>query len=138
MTTDSPLDALDFSDLTPRVVTIKNLFGHNYTLREATGDAEIKFRDAVLACTQVVDDKVLRTTGVEETTLLLLSLCLYDENNQLVPAETIRTWPARVKDTLIDRVKEISEIDQPDVIFLEKHIAKMQEKLARLKERHPN
>lgn len=131
-------EVLDFGDLTPISVKVK-IGAQEYTLREATGDAEIQYRNAQLANSQLVGEKIVRMAGIADTGPLLVSLCLFDSNGNNVPIPVIRAWPSRVKEKLFERVKEISDIDQPWVVDdLKEHISNLQKKLDKLEETHPN
>jgi hypothetical protein len=54
-----------------------------------------------------------------------------------VPLTTVKLWPVRVMKGLFNRIKEMSPslVDEPETVFdIEKAIAKLQEKLTKLKE----
>ena len=42
----------------------------------------------------------------------MVSLCIFDSTNQLVPIETVKGWPARLVKRLFSQVKEISELSE--------------------------
>lgn len=105
-------DLLDFSDLTPIQLKVR-IGAQEYILREASGDAACRYRNALLECTELDSDgkpKVLRNLANTET--LLVSLCLFTKDGKPVPEATIRSWPARIVKRLFEQAKLISELDE--------------------------
>jgi hypothetical protein len=88
--------------------------GRKYTLEEASGDAVCKWRDAMIANTEFNSDgKPTRVTALAFLDMLLLSLCLKDdETGEHVPLETVKSWPHRVINPMAAKVKEISELNE--------------------------
>jgi hypothetical protein len=112
MATNDPPKNLNFDDLSPVEVPV-SVRGKRYTLREATGDAACKWRNAQLAATELgPDGKVMRVKGLADLEPMLVSLCLFDEQGKPVPAATVREWPARVIKAVYDECKRISQLDE--------------------------
>lgn len=100
-------------DLTVAEIPV-TIGGRSYILREADGEATVKYENARLRYTEVQGDRVVAVDGMSNTQPLLVSLCLFDaETGKPVPEDTIRKWPGRVQKSLFERAKEISQIDQP-------------------------
>lgn len=101
-----------FDSLTPVEVPV-TIAGESYTLREATGETAVQYRDAMLACTTLgPEGKPTIISGLAGVEPLLVSLCLYDSIDHLVPEATIRSWPARIQKALFERAKQISDLDE--------------------------
>lgn len=107
-------DALDFNDLSPIEVPV-SIDGRSYILREATGDAACRYRNALLACTQLgPEGKPSSVKGMADAEPLLVSLCLFDDAGKPVSGPTIRKWPARVLKALFDKATEISQLGEEE------------------------
>ena len=105
-------ETLIFNDLTPIEIPV-SIEGVEYTLREASGDAACKYRNAMMACMQLADGKPVSLRGLADVEPLLVSLCLFvTETNKLVPLHVIKTWPSRVITPLFEKAKEISELGE--------------------------
>lgn len=99
-------------DLTPTEVEYK-IGDVDYILREASGEAAIKFSNAKLANLTLNDGKVTKVAGMANIQPLLISLCLTEKaTGKPVSEATIKGWPSRIQTALFDKAKEISEIDQ--------------------------
>jgi hypothetical protein len=86
-----------------------------YTLKEATEAAASRYRNYMTSCTKLTDGKVTKITGdIAGAQSLLLSLCLYDSENVLVPVNTIKTWPSRVVKQIFERAQLISDLKESD------------------------
>ncbi len=126
----------DFNDLDLREITVP-IDGVVYTLREASEDAAAKYQNTLSRCTQLTDGKVSGITGpLADSQSLLVSLCLFDDKNRLVPQAKVRQWPSRVVKQLFEKAAEISEIAGTDDTeeSLQKTIDETQEKLDKLRE----
>jgi len=88
--------------------------GQAYELREASGDASAKYRNAMLACSTLgPDGKPTKMEGLADVDFYLLSLCLFNmATGNLVPECEIRSWPNRVCEVLIEELKEISGMSE--------------------------
>lgn len=127
--------AIDFGDITPITVAV-TINGEHYQLREASGDAACRYRNALLKCTQLgPEGKPQRLEGMGDTEPFLVSLCLFKENGAPVNAATVRAWPSRVQKRLFETAKRISKLDEDETIeSLEKQLADVQSKLNKLRE----
>lgn len=141
------LSPFDFANLAPAEVPVKNLFGHNYVLVEATEDAAIRFRNRAAQSAKVADGKVVGVEAVADLQVLLLSMCLVELNadgsrktrpdgtSWCVPQDVIRRWPSRVVRPLFEKAKEISalgELESPEAV--RKQIDRLQDLLAEMEE----
>jgi hypothetical protein len=120
------MSEMKFDSLTPIEVAVE-IEGKAYTLREASGDAACKYRNAQLERVEMgPEGKPSRFHGLADLEPLLVSLCLFnDENGKQVNINTIRSWPSRILKPLFDKAKEISELGEE-----EETIEDLQKKLA--------
>lgn len=91
---------------------------NKYVLREASGAVANKYRSAILQGTtlthssgKVSGDGSMISAGVQ-----LVSDCLFlrvDDKTVPVSVDQILSWPDRVQQSLIERAKQLSDIDQP-------------------------
>lgn len=133
------LKELDFNDLS--VVEIKiPISGESYVLREASGDAACKYRNSMLACTQLgPEGKPSSVRGMADCEPLLVSMCLFkvDEKGNMIPVPIVkvRSWPDRVQKKLAETIKKISnmENDTETVETLEAQIVELEKKIEKLK-----
>lgn len=98
-------------------VSIPNKDGvkEDYILQEASGDAACKYRNAMLACTQLgPEGKPSQIRGMADIEPLLVSLCLFTSERKPVQLGIIRSWPNRVQKKLFDKIKEISDLDESE------------------------
>lgn len=123
-------------DITPQEIPV-TVGGKKYVLREATGDAACRYRNALLKSTKLgPEGKPSHIDGMADVEPLLVSLCLYEKTDpeRLVALHLVRSWPSRIQKALFAKVKEISELDERDTAeTLEKQLAETQRKLAELK-----
>lgn len=120
---------LDFSDLTPHEEKV-NIAGKVYTLKEASGAAGTRYRNKLAEAFRLTDGKVSGISGAADAESLLVSLCLFDENNKQVSISTVTSWPDRVQKQLAKRIKEVSELEELDTAEnLEKQLTELQAKL---------
>lgn len=114
------------------------LKGVSYVLREPTEDANIRFRAAQFKGAKMVDGRF--STDLErmtESQSLLVSLCVYDSADKLVPQSTVRTWPSRVIKDLFNRAKKMGGLDEEESAEdLEKKKLEIDEKILALKNGH--
>lgn len=126
----------DFSEDVLKEVSFK-VGKESYTLREASYDAVLKHRNAIIACTELGPDGQPKSAkNFADTDALLLSMCLFDGENKLVPASKIRSWKASVGKRMLAVLREISELDEDssnDVAGLQKQLSEIQEKLEKAK-----
>jgi hypothetical protein len=136
-----------FDDLAPIEVPVK-LEGLHYVLREASGDAVVKYQNRIFKSTKIGGEgKPTTIEGFADADPYLLSMCLFeaDENGLIkldkhgrassVQVQTILSWPNRVLARLVSTLKQIS----PDIEgketeeSLTKKISLFQEKLDNLR-----
>lgn len=139
------LEPILFEDIGFAKVQVQ-IGGVDYWLEEASGEAAVKYRNAVMGCTQLGNDgKPSRIIGLGETEPMLVSLCLYklvkignEEKKQYVSVQTIKGWPAKIQKGLFKRIMDISDLREEEETeeALERTIKESQEKLDRLKEGH--
>lgn len=90
--------------------------GKEYVLREASGGAATKYRNAVLACTILgVGGRAQTVKGMASVEPLLVSLCLFEvleKGERPVKLSVIEGWPARVQEALFERAKRISNLEE--------------------------
>ncbi len=99
-------------DLTPIEIPVE-VGQFKYTLKEATGEAVGKYRDAILDCTKLgPDGKPVSVKGLSGVEPLLVSMCLMDEENKSVRPSVIQAWPNKIQKALFEKIKEISELDE--------------------------
>lgn len=126
----------DFSEDTFKEVPFK-IGKETYTVREADGDASYKYRNKIIACTELgADGNAKSVKDIADVEPFLISMCLYDKDGKLVPATVIRKFRAPVCKRLYELIKEISELDDGtanDVEGLEKQLKDVQDKLAKAK-----
>lgn len=106
------------------------LSGEQYTLREADGEAGAQFENAKFQGAKIdeVTNTVVSLPNLGDQASLLVSLCLFDKDNNLVPLETVRSWPDRVVTPLYKKAREISGLDEDD-----EEVAVIERKLERAK-----
>jgi hypothetical protein len=126
-------------DLEPKEIPVR-VGDQDFVLKEASGEAAVRYQNASLASMTMVDGKVSKVAGMASTQPLLVSLCLFsrgvDGIDRPVPEKTVRGWPARVQRDLFAKAKEISELEEGEdtVEALEKQRAEIDRKIAALQE----
>lgn len=106
--------------------------GKSYTLREASLETGMKLRDANAAALILKDGKVTGTRGTAGIEAVVISECLYDENNQRVNLGVVKSWPDKVTTKLFEKISEISGFSR------EQTIEELEQKLTRLKQLQEN
>lgn len=135
-------DVLDFSDLASQEVRVP-IGNKVYVLREPTGDAVVKWRNAQLRSSKMVDGKLSSIDGMADAEPLLVSLCLFEcrpqpdgtEVQYIVKENTVRAWPNRVQRALYDKVMELGHLNESGEETketLREQIKDLQEKLHKL------
>lgn len=90
--------------------------GKQYVLREASGGAATRYKDAQIQSAKLNSrtGKAEKLTGLAETEPLLISLCLFEQRGEgkeiLCPLGTIKSWPNRIQRELFEEVKRISDL----------------------------
>ena len=126
----------DFSEDTFKEVPFK--IGKDvYSVREADGDTSYKYRNKIIACTELGPDGQAKSVkDIADVEPFLISMCLFDAAGKAVPATVIRKFKATVCKRLYELIKEISELDDgqaDDVAGLEKQLESVKEKLNKAK-----
>lgn len=134
------IDPIVFDDITPLEVEVR-VGKLDFVLREASGEAAVKYTNAKLKrLTLGSDGKPSTFQGMGDLEPYLVSLCLFtakrerpELNNQPLHEVEIRSWPHKVQKKLFEVAKQISEIDQDQSKEdLEKIVADAQKRLAEL------
>lgn len=98
-------------DLQPRQIEVQ-IGDKSYVLKEASEDAAAKYQNALFRSTTLGPDmKPVKVDGLADIEPLLVSLCLYDGEGNLVPLDVIRSWPARIVKKLYQWVRENSDLE---------------------------
>ncbi len=90
-----------------------------YILREASGGAASEHKDATFKAVKVNNQTNTSTfSGIADADLVLLSRCLFEDKTpadkpdrkMLMPVQlsTVRSWPNRITEPLVEHLKEIS------------------------------
>jgi len=110
-------EGLAFS--TERIEIPISIDNRDYVLVEASGSAGAKYRNEIVA-SMILDSKG-KPKGmgkIANADLLLLSLCLYKVNDEgkreLVALGAIQQLPHRVFKPLVDKLKQISELQDTE------------------------
>lgn len=131
---------LVFDNILPVEVPV-SVAGKKYVLREASGDAACRYRNALLKSTRLgPEGKPSVIDGLADVEPLLVSLCLFEvlSDGTLakgpVPAHVIRSWPARIQKALFERAKQISDLEERETAAsLEAKITDAQTQLAAIR-----
>ena len=87
--------------------------GKPYVLRELNGQGTSEWRKSTGGDVSFVDGKATITNiRMEDPEVRLLSLCLYNEKNELVTYGVIKTWPQTVLSGLYDAAQELSGLNE--------------------------
>ncbi len=108
-------EVLDFSDYEEKVIPVKlKLNGSvgSYKLREASGAAVRKYKNARLEACVYEDGRLASVKPSSELDLLLVSLCLFDKDDELVPKEDIDNLPHPITAKLFEQAEEISGLKE--------------------------
>lgn len=126
-------EVLDLGVVDPKEIQVK-IGDKTYTLREATGDAVVRFNGRRAQAGRFEDGKFVGvSSNLADAEPFLVSLCLFDEAGKLVPETVIRRWPSRVQKRLFDKVMEISElVEKEDLASLEKQKAELEKRIAQI------
>ena len=125
-------EELIFDSIEPIEIPV-SIVGVQYVLREASGEAAVKYQNAVSKCSKFVDGKFGGIQGdLAGTQPLLISLCLFHESSEgsgkfttAVPETKIRSWPARIQKQLYEKADITAQI------------AKLQKRLEELRKASP-
>ena len=138
------LSEIRFDDLTPISIPV-TLGAKSYVLKEATGDASTRYKNALMSSTKMgKDGKPSHVEGLANVEPLLVSLCLFESyevrggelKERPVTESFIRGLPGKIQKKLFEKVKEISGLSEEDTLeTLEKQQAELSEKIAALREK---
>jgi len=108
------LEPIDFGSCLLQEVPVV-VEGKNYVLKEATGSAATAWRNAKAESIKLRNGKPVGfSKGPTDSDPFLVSLCLFNSEGNLVPKETILSWPDRIQKTLFERLKQISDLSEAD------------------------
>lgn len=133
----STREPIVFEDVMPIEVPV-NIAGQAYVLREASGDAACRYRNARSNCTKFVNGEFAGVDGpIADADPRLVSDCLFKVVTMAdgkivyskVEEKVVRSWPDRIQKALALQIKEVSRIDDVD----EETIEKLEERLNRMK-----
>ena len=142
------MDDLNFDDLEPIRLSV-NIRKEPFVLCEASAGAAARYRNLITKGASLTSDGRVASLGhMHDAEPRLISDCLFyalkdsegrprlDQLGRPVPEETVRSWPQRLTSKLFEKIKEISpELEKADTEeALEKQIAALQAKLAKLRE----
>lgn len=108
--------SLNFDDLTPYEEEF-TLLGKRYALVEATGEAAVRYQNALFKATRTENGKMLPGDKLADTEPLLVSLCLFevtDKGRVRVPEAAVRQLPNRAQKRLFAKILEVSDIRPKD------------------------
>jgi len=84
-----------------------------YTLKEADGFAAIQYRNRIMeAIRPSAEGQPTAYKGFAEIEPLLVSLCLFNEDDKPVSISMIKGWPSRIQKALFNKVKDMSDLDE--------------------------
>lgn len=88
----------------------------SYILREASGGAASKHKDATFKAVKVNNQTQTSTFGgIADADLVLLSECLFDKATKVpVLLATVRALPNRISEPMVKHLKEISGMEAAD------------------------
>ena len=87
--------------------------GKSYMLRELNGQGTSEWRKSTGGDVSFVDGKATITNiRMEDPEVRLLSLCLYNEKNELVTYGVIKMWPQTVLSGLYNAAQELSGLNE--------------------------
>jgi hypothetical protein len=104
----------DFSDLTPIAIPVVGPDGENYILKEATGRAAKIYNNARIEGVMLEAGQPKTIKGIGGLEPLLVSLCLWADNDRPVTQQFIEGWPSKVVKKLYNKAKEISDLDEEE------------------------
>jgi hypothetical protein len=100
---------------TPVTIVDENNEEKIYKLKELTGEGRAKYNDNFDYKIEIVDGEAKATAGDNfkvMSSFEFLAMCLYDENDKLVPVGTIKKYPATMTDALQLEGLKISGMDK--------------------------
>ncbi len=126
------LEPIIYDEKDLELVTIPVTIGkHELMLREASGDATIKWRNAQMRCAKMTNDgKLASVDGLADTESLLISFCLVDKQGRQVSKDFVRGLKPRIQKRLFETIKKISDLEETEMTDeqLEEEIRKLEGK----------
>lgn len=108
------LDPMVFDSLEYVTVPV-TIAGENYELREASGEAKDTYDRLMMSGASFSPSEKranINMANLAGAGAVLLSHCLFEsKSGRAVPLRVINSWPDRIRQPLIERLKEISLID---------------------------
>lgn len=108
------MEQMDFSGEQPGEVQVSSLNGHDYVLREAKGDAVIKFQEAENGSWETITDEETgkrvrrRIKPAYKIESLMVSLCLFDTEGRPVPQQVVESFKPSVQQRLYVKAMEMT------------------------------
>lgn len=129
------MDELDFDSLELIRLPIKIKGVVKYYLQEADEASTAAWENKRLTSARFSGGTFIGHGPMADGRKFLLSRCLYDLTDKLVPESLLNSWPAKVVDPLFEKLKEISGLNAVDTVqSLEQQIQQLTEKLDKLKQ----
>lgn len=111
---------MNFDDIALIEIPVK-IGDKKYVLREATGEAAAKYKNAQMACAKFNSEgKPSGVGNMADTELLLVHLCLFETDPQgqatliNVPLPRVRSWPVRITRALFEKAQQISQLEMKE------------------------
>lgn len=135
-----------FSEQLDEITTPFEWKGKQYVLTEAGEAAAVKYRnDSVKAAVYNPQGKVVGVNNHADIDPQLVANCLFqadaegvivvkNDKRQGVTLQFVLSLPARIVDKMAAWVKQVSHLEDESEAALEKKIARLQEKLAKVKQ----
>lgn len=101
----------DFSAVEPIKIPVK-IGTNEYLLQEASEDAAARYRNKLAQGMRYSEGTLSRIDSIADADPLLLSCCLYSPADKAcVPLKIILQWPSRIVRPLVEKLKQISDLD---------------------------
>jgi predicted ribosome quality control (RQC) complex YloA/Tae2 family protein len=134
---DLIFDTIDLQEVPVQIA------GKHYTLREASGEAARRYRNALLRSAKLgPDGKPVSLDGMADAEMILVNECLIDRSGRKTPIQVLGSWPANVIKKLFNKAYAMSDLKEgeEDTIEglrkrkerLEKELDETKAKLAKL------
>lgn len=107
-----------------------------FKLVKPSGKICEEFRDERQNCTQYnAEGNVCGFKGLNALPVKLLSRCVHDDQNNLVPATVLREWDADIVDELYTKARDMGKLNlEESEEAIQKQIDKLQEILKQMKQ----
>lgn len=138
-------DSFNFDETVVQVQIPVRYQGIDYVLMKASGEAAVRYRNAIVRGTRFsADGSPIGTDGLADAEPILVAHCLFktDKDGQVlkdrsgcpihVTEALVRSWPNEVMRPLFDKAFEISDLTEPETEeSLRKKLDTIQRKLDR-------